>query len=90
MPKGKENSQFHKGQKFNPMIKEAKEKYSSIGLEIVVKKNKKKIIIFKLKKDVITFHCGRKGIYPLNRALKKLGIELNTLHKLCGYNHKKN
>ena len=87
MPRGKENSQFHKGQKFNPIIKEALEKYSSRGLEIVVKK---KIIIFKLREHVVTFHCGRKGIYPLNRALKKLGIELNTLHKLCGYNHRKN
>lgn len=86
MPRGKENSQFHKGQKFNPIIKEALEKYSSRGLEIVVKK---KIIIFKLRKDVVTFHCGRKGIYPLNRSLKKLGIKLNTLHKLCGYNHRK-
>jgi len=86
MPRGRENSQFHNGKKFNSIINEAKKKYSSIGLEIVVKK---KIIIFKLRKNVVTFHCGRKGIYPLNRALKKLGIELNTLHKLCGYNHRK-
>ena len=86
MPRGTENAQFHNKRKFKPMIKEAMKKYSSIGLEIVVKK---KIIIFKLKKKVVTFHCGRKGIYPLNRALKKLGIELNTLHKLCGYNHRK-
>jgi hypothetical protein len=86
MARGGENSTFHKERKFYPIIKEAKKKYSSIGLKIEVKK---KNIIFKLKKNVVTFHCGRKGIYPLNRALKKLGIELNTLHKLCGYNHRK-
>jgi hypothetical protein len=86
MPRGGENSTFHKEQMFHRIIKEAKKKYSSIGLEIVVKN---KIIIFKLKENVVTFHCGRKGIYPLNRSLKKLGIKLNTLHKLCGYNHRK-
>ena len=40
MPRGGENSKFHKEQMFYPIIKEAKKKYSSIGLKIEVKKKK--------------------------------------------------
>ena len=80
MPRGGEQSTFHKIGKFGKIIREAIDQ----GVDVKIKN---KNIIFKKNNEIVTFHCGRKGIYPLYRSLLKMGIDLQSLRSLCGYNH---
>jgi hypothetical protein len=61
---------------FKKIIEEA------IKQDVMVKTKHNKAIFSKGTEN-ITFHYGDKGIYDLYRRLKKIGVELHTLTKIC-------